>query len=362
MTDDWDWHGGSWAADRVAALQRAGSAYAQQARPPPIRRRRPRPRQLAPRRRTGRPPPTSRSRPRRRLPAPSSTATRPTSTRRKLRSRAATSPMPSCSTCASRSSRSAPRSAPSSTSRPRGSRPARPGSTSSGPKPKEGQPEESADVASDRAEREAAVAELDETQRLGRALLVQAEQLATQIGDRRRAGFTRALFEQSDGLLSPDLWMSVVQAIPRELRAQRTVARRCSRPSPAQRARSASCSCSGSPSASRSRSTSGGAPSRRGSSRATRRSPTPPAAAGCWPRSASCSSGPCPAIAGSWIVWVAFDSADVVPPRLEPVVAALLRGLAFVAFVRALARRHPGAGPRLLAADLGQRRRGRRGS
>src|SRR3954465_12596826 len=90
--------------------------------------------------------------------------------------------------------------------------------TQLGPKPDKGQPEESADVARDRAEREAAVAELDETQRLGRALLVQAEQLNTQIGDLRRAGFTRALFEQSDGVFSPNLWMNVVQAVPRELR------------------------------------------------------------------------------------------------------------------------------------------------
>jgi small-conductance mechanosensitive channel len=43
-----------------------------------------------------------------------------------------------------------------------------------------------------------------------------------------------------------------------------------------------------------------------------------------------------PAIAGSWIVWVAFDSADLVPPRLEEVVRSLLGGLAFIAFVRAL--------------------------
>ena len=43
-----------------------------------------------------------------------------------------------------------------------------------------------------------------------------------------------------------------------------------------------------------------------------------------------------PAIAGSWIVWIAFDSADIVQPRLEQVVRALLSGLAFIAFVRAL--------------------------
>jgi small-conductance mechanosensitive channel len=92
-----------------------------------------------------------------------------------------------------------------------------------GPKPKDGQPEESADAAKERAEREAAVAELDETQRLGRALLVQAEQLRTLVSDRRRAGFTRALFEQSTGILNPDLWLDVVQAIPRELWVLQTV-------------------------------------------------------------------------------------------------------------------------------------------
>ncbi len=204
-----------------------------------------------------------------------------------------------------------------------------------GPKPDKGQPEESADVARDRAEREAAVAELDETQRLGRALLVQAEQLNTQIGDLRRAGFTRALFEQSDGLLSPSLWMNVVQAVPRELRAlgivlddaleqlQRNtslgvllllglaigaaialyVGRRSIAP------------------------------------RLVRRNPaiTDPAR-----RSRLLAAlgvlilGAGPAIAGSWIVWVAFDSADIVPPRLEQVGRALLSGLAFIAFVRAL--------------------------
>jgi small-conductance mechanosensitive channel len=46
--------------------------------------------------------------------------------------------------------------------------------------------------------------------------------------------------------------------------------------------------------------------------------------------------GSVPAIAGSWIVWIALDSADILPPRLEQVAAALLRGLAFIAFVRAL--------------------------
>jgi small-conductance mechanosensitive channel len=46
--------------------------------------------------------------------------------------------------------------------------------------------------------------------------------------------------------------------------------------------------------------------------------------------------GAAPAALGSWIVWIAFDAADIFPPRLEEVMAALLRGIAFIAFVRAL--------------------------
>jgi small-conductance mechanosensitive channel len=204
-----------------------------------------------------------------------------------------------------------------------------------GPKPKEGQPDESPDVARERAEREAAVAELDETQRLGRTLLVQAEQLGTQIGDLRRAVFTRALFEQSSGLLSPDLWLKVFHAVPRELRAQRTVLsdaldhlQRNATPwalllvglavgaaialymgrqyvAPRLVARDPSVS----------------EPSRRSKLLAAL---------------GVLVLGAVPAIAGSWIVWVVFDSVDVMPSRLEPIVNSFLRGLAFVAFVRAL--------------------------
>jgi len=207
--------------------------------------------------------------------------------------------------------------------------------TQLGPKPKEGQPEESADVARERTEREAAVAEFDETQRLGRALLVQAEQLIAQISDLRRSGFARALFERTDSLISPSLWLNVVHAIPRELRAQRiTFTDALSQLQ---------------------RNTTLGVLLLLGLSvgiaialytgrrslapRVVRRDPaiTDPAR-----RSRLLAAlgvlllGAVPAIAGSWIVWVSFDSADIFPPRLEQVVASLLRGLAFVAFVRAL--------------------------
>jgi small-conductance mechanosensitive channel len=205
-----------------------------------------------------------------------------------------------------------------------------------GPKPKEGQPEESPDVARDRSEREAAVAELDETQRLGRALLVQAEQINTQIGDLRRSGFTRALFEETDSVFSPGLWIDVVHAIPRELRAQQitftdTLGQM-------------------------QRNTSLGvllilglaigvavalyAGRRSIAPRLVRRDPAvsdPARRSRFMAALAVLLLGAVPAMAGSWIVWIAFDSADIFPPRLERVVAALLRGLAFIAFVRALA-------------------------
>jgi potassium-dependent mechanosensitive channel len=93
-----------------------------------------------------------------------------------------------------------------------------------GPKPKEDDPEESADVARDRTEREGAVAEPDETRRLARTVLIQAEQLTDQVSDRRRALFTRALFERTYGILSPELWMAVAQSFPRDLAVLRTVA------------------------------------------------------------------------------------------------------------------------------------------
>lgn len=92
-----------------------------------------------------------------------------------------------------------------------------------GPKPKEGAPAEGADVARARADREAAVSGLDDSQRLARALLLQAEQITSQISDRRRSAFTRALFERSSSILGPDLWLAVVSSMPRDLRALRIV-------------------------------------------------------------------------------------------------------------------------------------------
>ncbi|HEY0352401.1 MAG TPA: DUF3772 domain-containing protein, partial [Enterovirga sp.] len=202
-----------------------------------------------------------------------------------------------------------------------------------GPKPKD--TPEGPEVARDRAEREAAVTALDENQRLARTLLLQSEQLTTQISDRRRSAFTGALFARSYGLLSPDLWSGTVSAFPRDLRALRVVAqdwwdRLEGRSSPGTLtllglalgialalhiAR------------------------RHLAPRIVRRDP----------RRVEVSRRRCllaalgvlcvealPAAAGSFIVYQALSLTDVMPPRLTPAVAALLVGIAFVAFVRGL--------------------------
>ncbi len=83
-----------------------------------------------------------------------------------------------------------------------------------GPKPGEKDPPEGADVTKEREERQAALADIDETVRIARALLVQAEQITKSISDRRRTLLTDRLFEASESLLSPRLWYAIVQGSP----------------------------------------------------------------------------------------------------------------------------------------------------
>lgn len=83
-----------------------------------------------------------------------------------------------------------------------------------GPKP--AQPE-SGDIGRDRAERERALADLEDVQKRARAQLVEAEQQSTAISDRRRVFFTRSLFQRDSSLFAPDLWVATVQGLPDDL-------------------------------------------------------------------------------------------------------------------------------------------------
>lgn len=206
--------------------------------------------------------------------------------------------------------------------------------TQLGPKPKEG--EEGEDVARERAEREHAVSEIDETQRLARSLLVQSDQIVDQVTNRRRAAFTRGLFERSTALVSPDLWLRIAADLPRDMRSiqnavsdtaelfnrngtignlallgiafgisialyfgRRNIAPRFGRRDDAKIV-----------------------PSQRRKLMAAWR---------------VFLVGTVPAVVGSYAVYYALDATDLLPLRLLPLAAAILGGLAFIAFVEALA-------------------------
>lgn len=202
-----------------------------------------------------------------------------------------------------------------------------------GAKPKEG--EESPDVAAERLEREAAVARIDETQRLARSLLVQGDQIVDRVSNRRRESFARDLLQRSQPLVSPGLWSRVMADVPRDSRSLQgalsdigllfsrngslpnllflglafgvSVAlyfgRRNIAPHHAHRD-------------------------------ATEKAPTRRASLlGAW---RVILLGTVPAVAGSYAVYYALDATDLLPSRLLPVAAAILGGLAFIAFVEAL--------------------------
>lgn len=206
--------------------------------------------------------------------------------------------------------------------------------TQLGPKPKEGA--EGEDVARERTEREQAVAEIDETQRLAKSLLVQSDQIVDQVTNKRRADFTRGLFERSTALVTPDLWMRIAADIPRDLRALQNVVadtadlfarngtlgnllflgiafgisialyfgRRNIAPRLGRRDAKAV------------------DPSQRKKLLAAWR---------------VFLLGTVPAVVGSYAVYYALDVTNLLPMRLLPVAGAILLGLAFIAFVEALA-------------------------
>ncbi len=94
-----------------------------------------------------------------------------------------------------------------------------------GPKPDDKPAAESPDLAPEREERDKALKEADETLRLARRLIVQADQVIASIGDKRRSIFTENLFRRSTGLVSPGLWIDVLRNLPTDVAATATIFR-----------------------------------------------------------------------------------------------------------------------------------------
>ena len=93
-----------------------------------------------------------------------------------------------------------------------------------GPRPDDKSPPESPEITKERDDREKAVKDVEETVKLARALLVQSDQLATAISDKRRALFADQLFTPSSSILSPTLWTDVAVNLGHDVRALLIVA------------------------------------------------------------------------------------------------------------------------------------------
>lgn len=204
-----------------------------------------------------------------------------------------------------------------------------------GPKPDASAPPESAEVLREREARTKAFADADETMKIARAAFLQAEQLQTAIGDRRRALFTQALFAAGPSVLSPDMWGNALSTVPEDLRAsgyifggwlsgfsdamssvrgglillafggalllyylrRRYLPRFKARFSNAQSGDSLHC---------------------------------------LYIALAHVVAGAAPPALASWLIYAALNTAGLLPPRIQPVVAAIVAGLAVVAFIQAL--------------------------
>ena len=83
-----------------------------------------------------------------------------------------------------------------------------------GPKPDDKAPAESAEVKRARDEQDAQKKEADELIRVARLLLVRHDQLQIVIADQRRTLFRQATLQRTQSIISPQLWVNVVQAVP----------------------------------------------------------------------------------------------------------------------------------------------------
>lgn len=92
-----------------------------------------------------------------------------------------------------------------------------------GAKPDANAPPETPDVARERETRTKTFAEADETLKIGRATLLQAEQLQSSIGDLRRDRFAKALFAAGPSILNPEVWSTTLTAFPSDLRASQFI-------------------------------------------------------------------------------------------------------------------------------------------
>lgn len=205
-----------------------------------------------------------------------------------------------------------------------------------GAKPDANAPQESAEITRDREVRAKAYADADETLKIAKSSLLQAEQLQSAIGDKRREIFAKTLFAAGPSVANPEVWGNAIATAPEDLRASGYifggwlegvrdafsgarggvvalallgaillyVAR--ARYLPRFKARYSNLQDTGS--------------------------------LHClYVALAHIVAGAAPPVLASWLIYKALSTTGLLPPRIQPVIWAVVAGLAFFAFAQALA-------------------------
>jgi len=205
-----------------------------------------------------------------------------------------------------------------------------------GAKPDAKAPPETPDVAREREAREKGFSEADETLKIARATQLQAEQLQTSIGDLRRDRFAKALFAPGPSVLSPDIWGATITTLPSDLRASHLIfgdwlsvfsaALLSARGFLVALAFIAAVGLY--------------AARARYLPRLTARLAAKDDASGLYclyVALARLFAHTAPPALASWLIYAALNTAGLLPPRIQPVVLAIVIGLALFAFVQAMA-------------------------
>lgn len=205
-----------------------------------------------------------------------------------------------------------------------------------GPKPEASAPAESAEIARDREARAKAYADADETLKIAKASLLQAEQLQSRIGDKRREIFAKALFAAGPSVANPEVWSNAITTAPEDLRASGYIFGGW-----LEGVRDA---FSGSRGAVVALALIGAIllyvararylprfKARYGNTQDTGNLHC------LYVALAHIVAGAAPPVLASWLIYQALSTTGLLPPRIQPVIWALVAGLAFFAFVQALA-------------------------
>lgn len=205
-----------------------------------------------------------------------------------------------------------------------------------GAKPDANAPPETPDVGREREMRTKAFGEADETLKIGRATLLQGEQLLAALADLRRERFARMLFAPGPSILNPEIWSSAAAGFPSDVRASQLIfgdwlsvfstALFSSRGVLVAFAFLGAIALYVARARYMPRLTARLAASVDSSDRHILYAALIRVVARTAP----------PALA-SWLIYAGLNAAGLLPPRIQPVILAAVFGLALVAFVRALA-------------------------